>query len=140
MAVAKDVLSALTYLHENGIVHRDIKAANILLEDSGRIRIGDFGVSGLLTEGAKGLVGSPYWMAPEVILNGTGDAKSDIWSFAVTIIELLRGHPPLWQLGPSKAMQAIPRSMPPRLEADECSPELANIVHACLHDDPSKVK
>lgn len=82
-------------------------------------------------------------MAPEV-LNPSNDhcdtSKADIWSFGITLIELLRGRPPLHYLSPRAAMTMIPRTSPPRLESDDprASKTLRNLIHACLHDDPKK--
>ena len=81
-------------------------------------------------------------MAPEVLNNTVGiDAsKADIWSFGITLIELLRGRPPLYYLNPRAAMTAIPRTSPPRLESDDprASKNLRELIHSCLHDDPRK--
>jgi serine/threonine protein kinase len=137
--IGREVLSALSYLHENSIVHRDIKAANILLTSEGGVRLGDFGVSGQAGPGIK-FAGSPYWMAPEVIRKTRFDAKADIWSFGITMFELLSGNPPMWQLEPNKAMRTIAKSMPPRLEMKTVSKEMRDLVNSCLHDDPDKVR
>lgn len=89
------------------------------------------------------LVGSPYWMAPEVLNNSSSSydaSKADIWSFGITLIELLRGRPPLYYLSPRAAMSTIPRTSPPRLESDDpgASKTLRELIHSCLHDDPRK--
>lgn len=91
------------------------------------------------------LVGSPYWMSPEVLNFSNKQAhidasKADIWSFGITLIELLKGRPPLHYLSPRAAMAAIPRTSPPRLESDDprASKRLRDLIHACLHDDPKK--
>lgn len=89
------------------------------------------------------IVGSPYWMAPEVLnpsANYHDASKADIWSFGITLIELLRGRPPLHYLTPRAAMDAIPRTSPPRLESDDpgVSKVLRELIHACLHDDPKR--
>lgn len=137
--IGREVLQALAYLHDQGIIHRDIKSANILLTADGQVRLGDFGVSGTTDQSTR-IAGSPYWMAPEVIRKSRFDAKADIWSFGVTMFELLTGNPPLWQLEPGRAMRAIAKTMPPRLDAVAgVSKEMRDLVHACLHDDPDKV-
>ena len=91
-------------------------------------------------------MGSPYWMAPEVLNPSnteqcnTSTSKADIWSFGITLIELLRGRPPLYYLSPRAAMEMIPRTSPPRLESDDprASKMLRELIHSCLHDDPKK--
>jgi len=94
-AVCADTVMGLVYLHKKNIVHNDIKASNILLTDDGVAKIADFGVSEQLsqsvTNGGGGLVGTPYWMAPEVIANHKSDFPSDIWSLGITAIELAEG-------------------------------------------------
>jgi serine/threonine-protein kinase 24/25/MST4 len=137
--IGKEVLQALAFLHDSSIVHGDIKSANVLLTGDGQVKLGDFGVShGLGTTNEVRLAGSPYWMAPEVIKQSRFDAKADIWSFGVTMFELLTGNPPLWRLDPSRAMKTIVKSMPPRLEASAVGREVKEVVNACLHDDPDR--
>ncbi|ORX61556.1 Pkinase-domain-containing protein [Hesseltinella vesiculosa] len=96
--IVKQVLLGLVYLHENGLIHRDVKAANLLVEaDTGVIKLADFGVSGQLIQGMSqrhSFVGSPCWLAPEVLWQRGYDAKVDLWSLGITCIELLRGRPP----------------------------------------------
>ncbi|XP_076088836.1 mitogen-activated protein kinase kinase kinase 2-like isoform X2 [Mytilus galloprovincialis] len=95
----RQVLEGLAFLHKNVIVHRDIKAANILRDSEGNVKLGDFGSSKRLQTicsitGLKTVVGTPYWMAPEVI-NGEGyGRKADIWSLGCTIVEMLTQRPP----------------------------------------------
>lgn len=95
------VLQGLLYLHEQGVIHRDIKGANILTVKEGTVKLADFGVATKAVPGAaheSGVVGTPYWMAPEVIeLNGATTA-SDIWSLGCTVIELLDCKPPYHHL------------------------------------------
>ncbi|PVH62810.1 hypothetical protein PAHAL_3G406700 [Panicum hallii] len=124
--VLKDTLRALCYLHEQGRIHRDIKAGNILVDSDGSVKLADFGVSASIYEtgpaassgpihapppAALGsscfndLAGTPYWMAPEVIHSHVGyGIKADIWSFGITALELAHGRPPLSHLPPSKSM------------------------------------
>ncbi|KAJ8632208.1 hypothetical protein MRB53_025544 [Persea americana] len=111
----KHTLLALHYLHAQGLLHRDIKASNILLDSNGSIKLADFGVSASIYEPLSSaatfspffndLVGTPYWMAPEVIHSHVGYGfKADIWSFGITALELAHGRPPLSHLPPSKSL------------------------------------
>ena len=91
------VLSGLEYLHFNGIIHKDIKGANMLLTTGGIVKLSDFGSSKRLVEQVEmkyKLEGSVYWMAPEVIKDGVYSRSADIWSLGCTVYEMLTGLPP----------------------------------------------
>ncbi|KAM0945134.1 putative protein kinase STE-STE20-Fray family [Dioscorea sansibarensis] len=107
--VLKEILSALSYLHDQGHIHRDIKAGNILVDSDGSVKLADFGVSASIYESyhwscssssfCNDMAGTPYWMAPEVIHSHMGyGVKADIWSFGITALELAHGRPPLSHL------------------------------------------
>jgi serine/threonine protein kinase len=123
-AIAHESLKGLQYLHSLRIVHRDIKAANILLCSDGRCKLADFGVAALLANnpvGAYSFIGTPYWMAPEVIDNKSAsinpyDMKSDIWSIGIVCLELAHVTPPLSDIHPMKALFQIPLNDPPVLQ------------------------
>lgn len=102
------VLEGLKFLHDQGVVHRDIKCANILVTKTGDIKIADFGIASKLNDqSGVDVMGTPYWMAPEVIeLNGASYA-SDIWSVGCTVLELLVGQPPYFDLPPMTALYHI---------------------------------
>lgn len=119
------VLQGLRYLHDQGVIHRDIKASNILLDKSGTVRLADFGVSTRVvtadddslpssTEADSSVVGSPYWMAPEVVEQVGATSASDIWSTGALVVELLTGKPPFAFLSPLAALF--------RIVNDDCPP------------------
>jgi serine/threonine protein kinase len=105
------VLQGLHYLHDQGVIHRDIKGANILTTKDGTVKLADFGVStSTLASGQDKeaqVVGTPYWMAPEIIQLSGASSASDIWSVGCTVIELLQGRPPYHNLAAMPALFAI---------------------------------
>lgn len=134
--ILQGVLRALAYLHDEKRVHRDVKAANVLLSASGSVKISDLGVagqlSGTMNYRKNTFVGTPLWMAPEVIVNSEGyTEKADIWSVGITAIEMAMGSPPHSHLPPMKALFAIPKEPAPRLQGDY-SDSFKDFVVACL--------
>ena len=141
--VAQGALLALQYLHRNGMIHRDLKAANLLLTEAGDVKLADFGVASCHANGSVGrrresLSGSPYWMAPEVIKGEPVDERVDIWALGITIVEMLTGNPPLHWLHPLRALSVIEQSPPPRLDTALFSEGLCQLVSLCLHDDAGR--
>ncbi|KAL3895357.1 MAG: hypothetical protein SGCHY_004750 [Lobulomycetales sp.] len=138
--IAFQVLSALSYLHNSAcIIHRDVKAANILLTEEGIVKLCDFGVAGQFTMSClrrNSFVGTPYWMPPEIIKRSTYDYKADIWSLGITIIELATGNPPFSDMDPRRALFLIPRTKPPKLDGAQFSPALKEFISLCLKEEP----
>ncbi|TDL17282.1 Pkinase-domain-containing protein [Rickenella mellea] len=136
--IVREVLLALNYLHRMGVIHRDIKAANVLVTAVGKVMLCDFGVSALLVTAQSKrntFVGTPYWMAPEVAQPAPAyDTKADIWSLGITIFEMVTGSPPHAHLQDIKVVQLIPRSKAPRLLEGQGSKDLRDFVAICLKE------
>ncbi|KAK3011271.1 hypothetical protein RJ639_012016, partial [Escallonia herrerae] len=154
-----EVLKALVYLHAHGHIHRDVKAGNILIDSNGSVKVADFGVSACMFDtgdrqrSRNTFVGTPCWMAPEVMQQLHGyDFKADIWSFGITALELAHGHAPFSKYPPMKVLLMTLQNAPPGLDYERDKRFSKNIVSedvvflqsfkemvaACLVKDPKK--
>uniref|UniRef100_UPI0037E7E9D3 myosin-IIIa isoform X2 n=1 Tax=Semicossyphus pulcher TaxID=241346 RepID=UPI0037E7E9D3 len=142
--ILHEALMGLQHLHINKTIHRDVKGNNILLTTHGGVKLVDFGVSAQLTNTRlrrNTSVGTPFWMAPEVIaceqqLDSTYDARCDVWSLGITAIELGDGDPPLSDLHPMRALFKIPRNPAPTLHQPELwSDDFNDFICKCLIKD-----
>ncbi|KAJ7116024.1 hypothetical protein C8R44DRAFT_628426 [Mycena epipterygia] len=135
------ILEGLHYLHSSDVVHCDLKAANILTTKNGNVKLSDFGVSlnlRAMEREIKDVAGTPNWMAPEVIELKGASTKSDIWSLACTVVELLTGRPPYAEIANSMSVmfRIVEDDMPPL--PDGCSPLLEDFLTQCFNKDPTK--
>nr|CAB3266367.1 STE20-like serine/threonine-protein kinase [Phallusia mammillata] len=145
--VCKETCIALQYLHQHHVIHRDLKAGNILLTMKGGVKLADFGVSAQndrTMQKRDTFIGTPYWMAPEVIMCETFkdtpyNYAADIWSLGITLIELAQIEPPNHDLNPVRVLLRITKSDPPTLEAPRrWSKDFADFLSRCLVKNPEK--
>ncbi|RNF09033.1 putative p21-activated kinase 3 [Trypanosoma rangeli] len=138
----REVLQALQCLHDFRCVHRDVKSDNILLSSRGEVKLGDFGFATLLTPSRamrRTVVGTPYWMAPEVAAGRAYNSKADVWSAGILFLEMCDGEPPLMGLNPMRALLKIGTDPPPVMKnANRWSSLCREFASFLLIKDPAQ--
>jgi len=141
-AILKETLKAVVFIHKIHIIHRDIKSDNLLLSSDGQIKLADFGFTCELTKQRlqrKSVVGTPYWMAPEVAKGQPYNELADIWSIGIMMMEMAEGTVPRLNLAPIRALFVIAHEPAPELqEPDNWSSEFKDFLNLCLEKDFEK--
>uniref|UniRef100_A0A914URK6 Protein kinase domain-containing protein n=1 Tax=Plectus sambesii TaxID=2011161 RepID=A0A914URK6_9BILA len=145
--VGRYMCEAVRFLHSQNVIHRDLKAGNVLLTADGQVKLADFGVSAMnkdINQRRDTFIGTPYWMAPEVMICETFkdqpyDTKADIWSFGITLIEMAQMEPPHSQVSPMRVLIKVQKSDPPTLdEPNKWSMYFNDFLKRCLVKIPSQ--
>lgn len=145
--ICHELCQGLSFLHKNKVIHRDIKAGNVLLTLSGEVKIADFGVSAknkYTLQKRDSFIGTPYWMAPETIQCETlrdnpYDYKADIWSLGITLIEFAQRDPPHHDMSPVRVLLKIQKGEAPKLDfPSRWSKEFSHFLSLCLNKDPEQ--
>jgi len=140
--VCLQTLKSLAYIHGCHRIHRDIKSDNILLNSKGEVKVADFGYAAQLTEQKKNrqtVVGTPYWMAPELIRGHDYGTGVDIWSLGIMLMEMLEGEPPYMEFPPLRALFLITtKGIPPLVDQGKWCPDLLDFYSKCLEKESEK--
>lgn len=141
--ILREVAEAVYWVHREGIIHRDIKCANILVTETGNVQLCDFGVAGVIEtkfDKRSTVIGTPHWMAPELFDSSASyGTEVDIWAFGAMVFEIASGMPPNVVAGMDfNRLGSYLKSHTPRLEGDQYSQGLKDLVAYCLEDDPKK--
>jgi len=134
------LVKGLAYLHQNKVLHRDIKCANLLVNPLGEVKLADFGIARLLENNVTfSTYGTPHWMAPEIWAESGYDYSADIWSLGISAYECVEGEPPYEDVGPMAVYLQVKQKGAPRFSnPEDYSPEFVSFVYSCLELDPKK--
>lgn len=141
-SIMKGIVQGLQCFHRNHLIHKNLKAGNVLFDGEGNLYLSDFGVSSVFNEDPNIQLGCPCWFAPEVILNEnvlSYDYKADIWSLGITALEMVRGKPPYMEYPNIKIRTMITNKDPPFLtRLDKFDSSFKEVVNMCLNKEPSR--
>lgn len=139
--IAREILRGLGVLHSHHRIHRDLKSDNVLISTQGTVKLGDFGYAAQLTQEnnvRQTVVGTPSWMAPELVGGNDYNVKVDIWSLGIVMLELADGEPPYLRENPMKALFNIVTKPPPEIQSKrKWSNNMKNFVRQCLIKEPN---